>query len=46
VMVDFKDLCGLLFVHYVIDCTQIHIHKTKGVFVANYFSYKSKVCNI
>jgi len=45
-MVGFKDLCGLLFVHGVIDCTQIHIQKPKGAFVVNYFSYKSKAHNI
>ncbi len=45
-MANFKDLFGLLFVHRVIDCTQIYIHKPKGMFVANYFSYKSKVHNM
>jgi hypothetical protein len=31
-MVGFDDLCGLPYVHGVIDYTQIHIHKPKGVF--------------
>ncbi len=33
VMAVFKDWCGLLFVHGAIDCTQIHNHKPKGVFL-------------
>jgi len=30
-MASFKDWCGLPFVQVAIDCTQIHIHKPKGV---------------
>lgn len=45
-MVGFKNWCGLPYVHGVIEYTQIHIQKPKGVFVIGYFSYKSKVHNI
>jgi hypothetical protein len=42
-MASFKQLCGFLSVHDVIDCMQIHILKPKNVFtIVNYFSYKSK----
>ncbi len=44
-MANFKNLCGLLFIHGAIDYTQIHIQKIKGVFTTNYFSYKLKVHN-
>jgi hypothetical protein len=45
-MVGSKDWCGLMFVHSVINCTQIHILKPNGVFSSNYFPYKSKVHNM
>jgi hypothetical protein len=30
-------------VHGPIDVTQVHIQKLKGLFIVDYFSYKSKV---
>ncbi len=36
-MVGFKDWCNLPFIHDVIDCMQIHIHKPKGAFETNFF---------
>jgi hypothetical protein len=38
----FSDWCGFPSVQGVIDCTHIHIQKPKGIFVAKFFSYKSK----
>jgi hypothetical protein len=41
-MVGFKNLCGLLSIHGVIDCTQIHIQKLISAFTTNIYSYKLK----
>jgi hypothetical protein len=41
-MEGFKGWCGLLSIQGVIDYTHIHIQKPKGLFVAKFFSYKSK----
>lgn len=42
VMVGFRDLCGLLSIHGVIDCTQIHIQKLTNAFTTSIYSYKLK----
>jgi len=38
----FEKLCCLPVVHGTIDVTQVHVQKLKGLFVIDYFSYKSK----
>jgi hypothetical protein len=44
VMVGFKTFGGLPFIHGAIDV--IHIHESKGTFVKDYFSFKSKFYNM
>jgi hypothetical protein len=42
-MASFKNWCGLPSTHGAINYMHIHIQKPISAFVANYFSYKSKV---
>ncbi len=44
VMVGFETFGGLPFIHGAIDV--IHIHESKGTFVRDYFSFKSKFYNM
>jgi hypothetical protein len=45
-MASFKDFYGLLYVHGVIDMTQIQIQKPKITLVGDFFSFKSKSYNM
>jgi N-acetyl-gamma-glutamylphosphate reductase len=42
----FRELCELLAIHGSINVTQIHMFKSKGQRVTEYFSYKSKAYNM
>jgi hypothetical protein len=45
-MAKFKSFCGSPSIHGTIDVTQIHVLKSQGQSIANYFSFKSKGYNM